>query len=316
MYLMCSQTSPTIGIPRALQYFFYDDLWLGFFDNIGIKTVVSPQTNKEIIQWGVKNSIDEACFSSKLFIGHVQYLLDKCDMLFVPRIENTGIREEYCTRIFGLYDLVKSTFPSSNVLTAEVNYLYRKKESNAFVHIGNQLGKTKEESLNAYQKALDNATYKKQEKIKQQQLMLDEPGTKVLIFSHAYNTYDAAIGKEITDYFTQNDIKVAYADLIEEREAKALTKEAYGKRVYWKVSAELMGGIEKYRPLVDGIVLISTFPCGPDSIFNELLMRRIKDTPILSLIIDEQDASAGIQTRLESFTDIISAKGGKQSWLI
>ena len=297
-----------IGIPRALQYYFYEDLWLNFFKNIDIETIVSPATNKEIIKMGVNNSIDEACFSSKIFIGHVEYLLDKCDMIFVPRIENSAIREEYCTRIFGLYDLVKNTFPDAKLLNAEVNYLYRKRESNAFVKIGAALGKDKEESLEAYKDAFSTAESIKEAKILQQEKLLNSAGAKVLIFSHAYNTYDACIGKEITDFFAENDIKVAYADLIDEKEAQALTKESYGKRVYWKVSTQLIGGIEKYRGQVDGIILISTFPCGPDSIFNELLIRQIKDKPILSLIIDEQDASAGIQTRLESFMDIIMAK--------
>jgi len=296
-----------IGIPRALQYYFYEGLWLNFFKNIGVEVVVSPETNKEIVKMGVNNSIDEACFSSKIFIGHVEYLLDKCDMIFVPRIENSAIREEYCTRIFGLYDLVRNTFPEAKLLHADVNYLYRKKESNAFVEIGAALGKSKEETLEAYKNALSTAESIKEAKISQQEELLKSDGAKILIFSHAYNTYDACIGKDITDFFAKNNIEVIYADLINEKEAQALTKESYGKRVYWKVSAQLIGGIEKYRDQVDGIVLISTFPCGPDSIFNELLIRIIKDKPILSLVIDEQDAGAGIQTRLESFTDIIMA---------
>ena len=297
-----------IGIPRALQYYFYEDLWLNFFKNLNIETIVSPATNKAIVKMGVNHSIDEACFSSKIFIGHVEYLLDKCDMIFVPRIENSAIREEYCTRIFGLYDLVKNTFPDAKLLNADVNYLYRRRESHAFVKMGEALGISKEAALEAYKNALSTAEAIKEAKIAQQETLLKSDGPKVLIFSHAYNTYDACIGKEITDFFAENNIKVAYADLIDEKEAQALTKASYGKRVYWKVSAQLIGGIEKYRDQVDGIILISTFPCGPDSIFNELLIRLIKDKPILSLVIDEQDASAGIQTRLESFTDIIMAK--------
>jgi len=301
-----------VGIPRALQYYFYEDLWLNFFKNINIETIVSPETNKEIVKIGINNSIDEACFSSKIFIGHVEWLLDKCDMIFVPRIENSAVREEYCTRIFGLYDLVRNTFPDAKLLHSEVNYLYRKRESNAFIEIGAALGISKEESLEAYKNALATAVKIKEAQILKQEELLNEGGAKVLIFSHAYNTYDASIGKAITDFFTRNNIKIAYADLINEKEAQSLTKESYGKRVYWKVSAQLIGGIEKYRDQVDGIILISTFPCGPDSIFNELLIRLIKDKPILSLVIDELDAEAGIQTRLESFTDIIMAKRGEQ----
>lgn len=297
-----------VGIPRALLYHFYDDLWLNFFKNLQIETIVSPVTNKEIIKKGAKYSIDEACFSSKIFIGHVEYLLDKCDMIFVPRIENTGMREEYCTRIFGLYDLAKNTFPNAKLLNADVNYLYRKRESNAFIEIGAVLGKSKEESSEAYQAASLTAAKIKEEKILRQEELLKSDGPKILIFSHAYNSFDACIGKEVADFFARNNVKIIYADLIDSKEASAKTKEIYGHRVYWRTSLDLMGGLQKYKNQTDGIVLISTFPCGPDSLFNELLIRTIKDKPILSLVIDEQDASAGIITRLESFTDIIMAK--------
>ena len=38
---------------------------------------------------------------------------------------------------------------------------------------------------------------------------------------------------------------------------------------------------------------------------NEMIIRRIKDRPILNLLLDSQDGNAGIETRLESFVDII-----------
>ena len=298
----------TVGIPRAMQYYYYEDLWQSFFKNLGIETILSPPTNKEIIDRGVYNSIDEACFSSKIFIGHVEYLLDKCDMVFLPRIETTAIREEYCTRIFGLYDIVRNTYPDAKLLHANVSYLLFQKEKQAFLDIGQALDKSEEESLKAYKDAVSTANKIKEEKILKQEELLNGEGLKVLIISHAYNTFDASIGKVVTDYFTHNKVKIAYADLVDEKKAQAITKEKYGSRIYWKVTAEMLGGFEMYKGRVDGIVLISSFPCGPDSIFNELLIRTIKDKPILSLIFDEHDASAGIQTRLESFVDILMAE--------
>ncbi|MCL2399489.1 MAG: acyl-CoA dehydratase activase-related protein [Defluviitaleaceae bacterium] len=295
-----------IGIPRALLYYFHHDLWLNFFKNLNIETIVSPETNKAIVEMGVNNSIDEACFSSKIFIGHVGYLQDKCNVVFVPRIENTGIREEYCTRIFGVYDLVRNTFPNVKCLHADVNYLYGKSEPGAFIEIGEALGKDKSESLEAYNNALLTANSIKEAKILQQEKLLNSNGTKILIFAHAYNSYDAAVGKEITDFFIDNNIKVAYADVINEKEAQLLTQKSYGKRIYCRVTAQQIGGIKKYKDNVDGIVIISTFPCGPDAIFSELLIRQIKDKPILNIVIDELDSKAGIQTRMESFIDIIN----------
>lgn len=41
-----------------------------------------------------------------------------------------------------------------------------------------------------------------------------------------------------------------------------------------------------------------------DSLANELVMRKI-NKPYLNLVIDDLDASGGINTRIESFVDII-----------
>ena len=56
---------------------------------------------------------------------------------------------------------------------------------------------------------------------------------------------------------------------------------------------------------IDGIVLVSAFPCGTDSMTNDALMRCIKGKPILSLTVDAQSGTAGLETRLESFVDIL-----------
>jgi len=295
-----------VGIPRALHFYFYEKLWTNFFKNLDIETVVSPLSNKEIVRKGIAYSIDEGCYSSKIFIGHVEYLLDKCDLIFVPRIENFGPKEEYCTRLFGIYDLVKNTFPTAKLLNANVNYSLRKKELDAFIEIGATLGKNPEETMRAYNDALQKFNEEKLRAIKNQEELLQNDNVKVLIVSHAYNTYDLAIGDSVVKFFKENNIDVIFADLIDSKTAKAKAKTAYN-RMYWKVNTELLGGLETYKESVDGIVLITTFPCGPDSLINELIIRTTKDKPVLSLMIDEQDANAGLMTRLESFTDIITA---------
>ena len=70
----------------------------------------------------------------------------------------------------------------------------------------------------------------------------------------------------------------------------------------------MVGAIELYKDKVDGIILMSSFPCGPDSLVNEIILRRVKGIPILNLVLDGQEGSAGLETRLESFVDIIKIK--------
>jgi len=294
-----------IGIPRALLYYYFENIWANFFNELGVKTITSPPTNKEIIKRGIALAVDEACFSSKVYLGHVDWLIGKCDTVFVPRFENVGIREDFCPRIFGMYDVVEHTFPEIKLLNADVNFIYRKRDVDAYVNIGEQLGFTKEQSLDAYKKALDAAQQKHADDLARQYQLLDQEGLKILLVSHSYNLHDAYVGAPIADYFRQTNIKVIFDDLVDTSTAKEKTREIHGNRIYWKINSDLLGGIELYKDKVDGIVLITTFPCGPDSVFNEMILRKVKGKPILSLMIDELDASAGLQTRLESFVDIL-----------
>ena len=66
----------------------------------------------------------------------------------------------------------------------------------------------------------------------------------------------------------------------------------------------------RYRDRVDGIVLLTGFPCGPDSVVNEVIKREIGDLPILYLLLDGQDGTAGVETRIESFIDILNFRNG------
>ena len=44
---------------------------------------------------------------------------------------------------------------------------------------------------------------------------------------------------------------------------------------------------------------------------NELLIRRIKGMPVLPLVLDTRSGMAGIETRIESFLDIIRFQKGE-----
>ena len=60
-----------IGIPRSLFYYYFSNIWVNFFDELGIDYIISPKTNKEILDLGMKYSTDEMCLSLKNYIGHV-----------------------------------------------------------------------------------------------------------------------------------------------------------------------------------------------------------------------------------------------------
>lgn len=72
-----------IGIPRGMLYYENFPFWRDYFQAIGYEVVVSKRTNKDILDSGILSSVDEACLPVKIIHGHVDYLKDKVDYIFL-----------------------------------------------------------------------------------------------------------------------------------------------------------------------------------------------------------------------------------------
>ena len=99
-----------IGIPRAMFYYLNGDITVDFFRNLGVDVVMSSKTNKRIVESGMKYAPDEMCLSMKNYIGHVSCLVDKCDYLLIPRIDNYYTFNQTCTNFLAARDIINDTF--------------------------------------------------------------------------------------------------------------------------------------------------------------------------------------------------------------
>lgn len=304
-----------IGIPRAFLYYKYHTLWESFFEELGIEYIVSPETNKQIIKQGTKYAIDEACLPHKIYLGHVEYLIDKCDYILVPRIATLGSTKDIvCSRFQAIYDVVKNTFREQDLklLYYSIDILNKDTELKAFLKMGKFLGKNKTQILKAYYIAKQAEKTTKLLALNEQRKNLENKNLKILVIAHPYNIYDHYIGKPILDILKELNCTPILGCIVEEKKAREEAK-AISKTLPWTFNKELVGAISLYKNQVDGIVLVSAFPCGPDSLVNEMILRRLKDKPIITLVLDAQEGTAGMETRLESFIDIIKLKEEKQS---
>ena len=43
---------------------------------------------------------------------------------------------------------------------------------------------------------------------------------------------------------------------------------------------------------------------------NDMIIRKLNGINIINIVLDDQDGTAGLETRLESFIDILKFKGG------
>ena len=165
------------------------------------------------------------------------------------------------------------------------------------------MGKNKKEIKKAYKKAIFEHNLIKIKNIEITYNKLNSNKTKILIVSHPYNTYDSLIGEEIINYLEKQNVEVIYSDKFDSKKTNKLSKKI-SKNLYFKYSKESMGTIIYAMDKIDGIIFISSFPCAPDSLVNELTIRKIKK-PNINLIIDSDMSFTGIETRLESFLDVI-----------
>ncbi len=299
----------TVGIPRAFLYYRYKDLWLTFFKKLNISTIVSPPTNKEIITLGQSYSVDESCISSKVYLGHIAILRNNCDYVLIPRVSDYGKDEKTCVKFNGQYDIVKNLFPDLPLLDYNIEKTKHTNDLLSFIKIGHKLKKPLPLIIKSYYQAKNyQAKIEKQEFIDQNQL-LNTSNLKILIVAHPYNIYDDYIGRPIIDILTKLNITILYADKTAKNIARKYSK-YYSPTLYWTYSKELIGSIGYYKDKIDGIIFVTAFPCGPDSLVNELLIRKLEGIPMTNILINESTAGAeaGLQTRLESFIDIIKEK--------
>ena len=302
----------TIGLPRAMLYHRYEILWKSFFSSLGIKYIVSEPTNKKIITNGSACSIDEACLPTKIFLGHVQSLLGKCDYIFVPRISNFGIRRSMCTKFESLYDISTNTFRDSRqkFLAYEVDVLRKILEEDSMIRMAQSLGYSKKEAKHAYKEAKDAQKNYNKAKLKKQEELLNNKGLKILIISHSYVGYDPYIGTPVASILKKMGVNILYSDVIDRKSALKQSIKV-SPTLRWELSRESVGAINIYKNQIDGIILLSAFPCGPDSMVNEMIISQFRGMPTLNIVLDDQSGTAGLETRLESFIDILKLKGGQ-----
>lgn len=205
-----------------------------------------------------------------------------------------------CSRFHAMYDMAKNIFRSSGqkFLTCNIDVLHGESEKKAYLSLGQALGCSSKSTLSAYKVAIKADQRLWKEKLKAQKNLLDQDGLKILIAGHDYLIRDAYIGKPITDFLEKNNVLPIEAGIVDGNAAMKRSPEM-SPTCKWQLSREILGGIAMYRDRIDGIIFLTAFPCGPDAMVNELMLRRIDGLPMLNLVLDGQNGTAGTETRLE-----------------
>lgn len=318
-----------IGMPRALLHYRYGTLWTTFFEELGCNVVLSDPTDRGTVARGDALSNDECCLASKIYLGHVAALVEggACDAVFVPSIANVGRRRGFCTKFQALPDLVANTFADERIelvscLVNEVEEHAGMKE--ALIALAAERFATPRDAKRAWkvaaraQELAERAALSKQAnalaKLAAERATAKRPEDAplgILLAAHPYLAHDPFMGGALVDMLERMNAMVLFTDDAD-RERALKTSFDFSDTLPWIVNREIVGAITQLHDDVDGIVLVSAFPCGPDSMTDDAIVRCIQGKPVLNLTIDSQSGTAGLETRVESFVDILryQKKGG------
>ncbi len=281
-----------VGIPRALFYHRYGKFWEEFFKNLGIEVSLSPITNKEILENGVKNISSEVCLPIKILVGHILTFED-VDKIFLPRFVFLRKKLFACPKMIGIPDVAR--------FVAKCPIESPKIKKNLFFphfFLGLRLTKNPFKSISAYLKARQFLSYPSSPPAFPE-------GKKIGIISHFYNLKEDFLGKEIIKFFEKENFLIYTKEDLPF--SILYSPKGFAKNIRWVFERELYNAFKFYLDKLDAFCFVFSFGCGPDSLVGEMMEReaKTKRVPFLKLVIDEHTSKTGIITRLEAFVDMV-----------
>ncbi|MDR1929038.1 MAG: acyl-CoA dehydratase activase-related protein [Treponema sp.] len=316
-----------IGIPRSFYYYQYPALWEAFFGALGIDCVLSPPSSPGLIAAAAPFTEGEHCLAHKIFDGQLLSLLGRVDALFIPRLISMSRRYICCAKFGALPDasraLLRSPVLASGlgadtaeearripVLSPEINEnkrsLYRTLAAFAseLLKSGFAAGEKR-----AAGKAAASAIHAMKIEAMKRACRAKSGGLpgegRFLLLGHSYTVEDPFMTAEIKRKAGEMSIPLEVFGPGAEPEG-AGTGKGRPPFIRW------CGFDKMYRRLLDldrnryrAVIHLSTFNCGPDSVFTDIFRRlcRSRGLPFLALTLDEHTAFSGIETRLEAFAD-------------
>ncbi|MDN5344812.1 MAG: hypothetical protein PWQ18_924 [Clostridia bacterium] len=325
-----------LGVPRALLYYYYGPWWEAFFQALGVETVVSPPTGREIMDRGVGLAVAEACLPVKVYYGHAAWLAPRVDVLFVPRLVSVEHKAFICPKLMGLPDMLRAAIKDCPPVLAPTVDLARRPDEGLQAAI-RAIARALDVRVGEAAAAGETAGARYREWLARQReagawLGNGPPGgcpagrspspgegqaargavpLTVGVIGHSYLLYDRYLGLDIPNKIARLGGRVVLPENLAP-EAGERACHQLPKRLYWTLGRKIMGTALYLmeQASIDGLIHLTAFGCGPDSLVGDLAERYAhrRSKPFLLLTLDEHTGEAGLNTRLEAFMDMLKRR--------
>lgn len=299
-----------IGVPRALLYYNFRPFLEQLLRLEDAEAVVSSPTNKSKLEQGLALCDDEVCLPVKVMMGHLHWLSEQnVDALFVPRVVSLERKRYLCPKFLGLPDMVRSSLgPAIPVISPTINLSWSKLRM--WREGIRSAGRMLKSPLQLW-KTLDVAARVQDQYAQQLAAAQELPGNqkRVAVLGHSYNIYDEYVNFGLL----KNLANLGVSPLTVENFSKdQINQGARGlsKDLFWSYGRDVVGAAFycMHTRAVDGVILVASFGCGPDSLITEIIERRfsMSQIPLMSIVLDEHSSGTGLATRIEAFVDMLN----------
>ncbi|MBP7735604.1 MAG: CoA activase [Spirochaetes bacterium] len=305
----------TVGIPAALHLFDEMPLWRKFFDLLDVGTVTSEQYRQGIAE-GKNLTGAEFCAPMAALHGHVNYLADRADYIFLPhymenRQSSRAVKRNYCYYTQYSPSLVLSAIDIRNkdkiltpLIRSNLGTFYLKVQLFRMMKTikGNGIGFM--QVSNAYDQASEHFIRSREELRRlYEEESAGSDDIHVVFVGRPYTILSRSMNNGIPEIFSRHGIKTFFQDMLPEEENDDADMDHLLEMIHWKYASVVLNSAKAISS-ARGVypVFVTSFKCTPDSYVMEYF-KKIMDgsgKPYLILQLDEHDSSVGYETRIEA----------------
>lgn len=303
----------TIGVPLALHGIGWGVFWAHLLAGLGYRVLFSPHTDERIARAGIVSMSAETCFPVKVFHGHVGWLLERAETLFLPDVITLptpeGERGLLCPYVEGSQFMVKAALgiPEERILRPTLSLAHGPAE--AARDLRRSLPRSRRPSASRMA-ALVREAWGKQEaftrslEARGEELLAAVPADEPvwLVSGRPYNLFDERCNLKIGRHIAALGVTAVPLDFL------ALDGEDLSDfpGMYWGLGARILRAARRVArtPNLFGVHL-TNFGCGADSFVEHFYRHATQGKPALALELDEHSAVAGLLTRLEAYRTVV-----------
>ena len=305
----------TIGIPAALHLFEDLPLWKHFFNLLGVRAVTSERY-ADAVRDGRSLAGAELCAPMTALHAHVQYLRDRCDLVFLPFYLEKKSREKDSRRQLCYYTQFAPSFgggaggpeKDQRVLTPLVFSLYGNLFAKAELY--RILRPLIPGGVSPFEvsSAFDGAMRGREDGLAKLREVYARDSSKrggfhVVLLGRPYTVLSEWMNKGIPQTFASMGVPAFFQDMLSYSSEDVASIAPLLKDVHWHYAAKILEAAEVTARTPGAYpVLVTSFKCSPDSFITDYVRQILQShgKPYLVLQLDEHDSRLGYETRIEA----------------